>query len=260
MFTKTTKPFSKIGLICLTGLIMVSAACTRSASVSEAEIAAAATEAAIATEDAGVQLTLEALLGSATVESAASATPQATATIAAPTATPTLEGVQLTALAATLAAQEGSPTVESSEASEPTASNTPKAVASACYGARYVYDQSYPDGTRVDPGQAMAKTWRLQNVGTCDWVAGQYELVFTAGDRMGINEPVTINVTVPAGGYIDFTLNMKAPSEPGKYRAEFMLRTKGGDTFGVGVDADGDGKVDSDEFTLPIWIEIVVKG
>jgi hypothetical protein len=259
MFTKNINAFSKIGIVSLVTLILVSTACTRSASVSEAEIAAAATEAAIATEDAGVQLTLEALLGSATVESAASATPRATATTAAPTANPTLEGAQLTALAATLAAQEGSPTVESGEEAEPTETSTPNA-ATACYGARYVYDETYPDGTRVDPGQAMAKTWRLQNVGTCDWVGGQYELVFSAGDPMGINEPVTINVTVPAGGYIDFTLNMKAPSEPGTHRAEFMLRTKGGDTFGVGVDADGDGTVDSDEFTLPIWIEIVVRG
>ena len=257
MFTKNAQPQSKIGLLILVTVAVISAACTRSASVSDAEIIAAATEAAIATEDAGVQLTLEALLGSATVESAATATPQATATS---TTTPTLEGAQLTALAATLAAQEVSPTAESNQETSPAETNTPKAPATACYGARYVYDESYPDGTRVDPGQAMAKTWRLQNVGTCDWVAGQYELVFTAGDPMGINAPVTMNVTVPAGAYIDFTLNMKAPSEPGTHRAEFMLRTKGGDTFGVGVDADEDGKVDSAEFTLPIWIEIVVRG
>lgn len=236
-------------LVGLLALALVSVGCTRSASSSEAEIAAAATEAAIATEDAGVQLTLEALLGSATVENAATATPQDTATPPAATATPTLEGAQLTALAATLAAQEASPTVEATEEGTPTETNTPNATATACYGARYVYDESYPDGTRVDPGQSMAKTWRLQNVGTCDWVAGQYELVFVAGDRMGINEAVTINVTVTAGSYINFTLNMKAPSEPGTYRGEFMLRTKGGDTFGVGPD-----------FNLPIWIEIIVRG
>lgn len=228
------------------GLTLLAAACTRSASGSEAEIEAAATEAAISTEDAGVQLTLEALLGSATVESAATSTTQPTAT-----ATTTTEGAQLTALAATLTAEggEANPTVESTEVLSPPETNTPNANATACYGARYVYDESYPDGTRVDPGQAMAKTWRLQNVGTCNWVAGQYELIFTAGDRMGINEPVTINVTVPAGAYINFTLNMKAPSEPGTYRGEYMLRTKGGDTFGVGPD-----------FNLPIWIEIIVRG
>lgn len=250
MSTKFSFPTShKTLLVSLLALALVSAACTRSATSSEAQIAAAATEAAIATEDAGVQLTLEALLGSATVESAATATPQATATVAAATATPTLEGAQLTALAATLAAQDASSTVETTEELEATATSTPNATASACYGARYVYDESYPDGTRVDPGQAMAKIWRIQNVGTCDWVAGQYEIVFAAGDRMGINEAVTLNVTVPAGGYINFTLNMTAPSEPGTHRGEFMFRTKGGDTFGVGPN-----------FDLPIWIEIVVRG
>lgn len=249
MFTKYSFYLRKILPLGLITLALLSAACTRSASNSEAEIAAAATEAAIATEDAGVQLTLEALLGSATVENAATATLQATATVAATTATPTLEGAQLTELAATLAAQEASPTVETTEELEPTETNTPNATATACYGARFVYDESYPDGTRVDPGQAMAKTWRLQNVGTCDWVAGQYELIFVAGDRMGINEAVTLNVTVTSGSYINFTLNMKAPSEPGTHRGEFMLRTKGGEAFGVGPD-----------FNLPIWIEIEVRG
>jgi hypothetical protein len=95
----------------------------------------------------------------------------------------------------------------------------------------------------------MAKTWRLQNVGTCDWVAGQFEIIFVAGHRMGITQPVTINVAVPAGAYINITLNMTAPSEPGEQRGEFMLRTKGGETFGVGPN-----------FDLPIWIEIEVRG
>ena len=250
MSTKFIFPISRGWLLAgLLALALVSVGCTRSASSSEAEIAAAATGAAIATEDAGVQLTLEALLGSATVESAATATLQATATPAEATATPTLEGAQLTALAATLTAQDESPTVEATEEADPTETNTPNATATACYGARYVYDESYPDGTRVDAGQSMSKTWRIQNVGTCDWVAGQYELIFVAGDRMGINEAVTINVTVTSGSYINFTLNMKAPSEPGTHRGEFMFRTKGGDAFGVGPN-----------FDLPIWIEIVVRG
>lgn len=249
MFTKYSFHFRKILPLGILALALVSAACTRSASVSEAEIAAAATQAAVATEDAGIQLTLEALLGSATVESAATATPQPTATIAAPEASATPEAAQLTALAEMLVAQEASSTPEAAEEEEPTATNTPNATATACYGARYVYDETYPDGTRVEPGQSMAKTWRIQNVGTCDWVAGQYELVFLAGDRMGITQPVTLNVTVPAGSYINFTLNMKAPSEPGTHRGEFIFRTKGGDNFGVGPD-----------FNLPIWIEILVRG
>jgi len=240
----TITPTHRTWLASLVFLALLSAACTRSVAPSDAEIAAAASQAAIDTEDAGIQLTLEALLGSATVQSAVTATPSATSTVAA-TATP--ESAQLTELAATLTAQvDGEVTPEGEE---PTETPTPDATVTACYGARYVYDESYPDGTRVDPGQAMAKTWRLQNVGTCNWVSGQYELVFVAGDRMGINQPVTMFVTVPAEGYINFTLNMKAPSEPGTYRGEYMLRTKGGETFGVGPD-----------FDLPIWIEIVVRG
>ncbi|HLD92865.1 MAG TPA: NBR1-Ig-like domain-containing protein, partial [Anaerolineales bacterium] len=172
----TITPTHRTWLASLVFLALLSAACTRSVAPSDAEIAAAASQAAIDTEDAGIQLTLEALLGSATVQSAVTATPSATSTVAA-TATP--ESAQLTELAATLTAQvDGEVTPEGEE---PTETPTPDATVTACYGARYVYDESYPDGTRVDPGQAMAKTWRLQNVGTCNWVSGQYELVFVAG-------------------------------------------------------------------------------
>jgi len=239
----------KVLLAAVAALAILGTACVRSAASSEEELAALATENAIQTADAEIQATLEALLGSATV-AVPSATLQATSLPAEASATPTatLEAVQLTELAA-LQTVEASPTAENTKEAKPTKTETAAPQADACYGARYVYDESYPDGTRVDPGQAMQKIWRLQNVGTCDWAAGQYELVFTAGDRMGGESPWTVTFGVPVDGYANFTMNMKAPAEPGTYRGEWMLRTKGGDLFGVGPD-----------FDLPIWIEIIVRG
>jgi hypothetical protein len=228
-------------------------ACVRSAPLGEGEDPLAATEKAASTADAEVQATLDALLGSATVESAAATVaPTNTATPQPATATATLEQAQLTALSASLtaAAATPEPTLAVAEDEDaPTGTPTPQATSNACYGARYVYDESYQDGTRVDPGQSIVKTWRLQNVGTCDWRGGTYELIFSAGDRMGGTTPLTINITVPAGGYANFSVNLRAPIDPGTYHGDWLLRFDGDEVVGVGPD-----------FNLPFWVEVIVRG
>ncbi|MCW5877653.1 MAG: hypothetical protein KIS80_02145 [Anaerolineales bacterium] len=237
----------------LIALALLLSACVRSAADSDQQIADLATEMSASTADAQVQMTLEALLNAATLE-VPSETPEATPTEEAVEPTATVEQAQLTALALALteaASSEATPeaTEDAQATTAPSASPTTNPTAGSCYGARYVYDESYPDGTRVNAGQAMQKTWRLQNVGTCNWVAGEYELVFIGGTRMNGQNPLTITFGVLSGNYANFSINLVAPAEPGTYRGEWMLRSKGGDTFGVGPD-----------FNLPIWIEIIVRG
>lgn len=225
-------------------LMLASLACVRSATVEDSGVA---TEKSAETADAEIQATLSALLGSATVENAP-ATATATPTVQLATATPTVDEIQLAQLAGTLTAAVISPTAELTE--EASITPTAKPTSAGCYAARYVYDETYPDGTRVNPGESMQKTWRLQNVGTCDWVAGQYELVFVSGERMSGQSPLTINITVPAGGYANFSINLKAPVTPGTYHGDWVLRLKAsGDTIGVGPNSD-----------QPFWIEIIVRG
>ncbi len=235
-------------------LALALSACVRSATDTDQQIAELATEMSAATADAQVQMTLEALLNAATVE-VPSETPEPSPTEEAAEPTATVEQAQLTALALALteAASPATAVPEVTEAEQatatPSASPTANPTAGSCYGARYVYDETYPDGTRVNAGQAMQKTWRLQNVGTCNWAAGEYELVFIGGTRMNGQNPLTITFSVLSGNYANFSINLVAPAEPGTYRGEWMLRSKGGDTFGVGPD-----------FNLPIWIEIIVRG
>lgn len=227
-------------------LMLTTLACVRSATVEDSGVA---TEKSAETADAEIQQTLSALLGSATAQNAPAT---ATATTAAPTATPTatVDEVQLSQLAGTLTAAVVSPTPEFTEEAAASVTPTANPTSNACYAARYVYDESYPDGTRVNPGESMQKTWRLQNVGTCDWVAGQYELVFVGGERMSGQSPLTINITVPAGGYANFSVNLKAPVTPGTYHGDWMLSLKAsGDNIGVGQNSD-----------QPFWIEIIVRG
>jgi hypothetical protein len=245
-----TRKINRILLIAGLALTLLLAACVRSATNTDDELASIATEKSAATADAEIQQTLEALLGSATVEmAAATSTPTPVELEVVTEATATVDGAQLTELAAVLTEAATTPTAESMDDAEASATPTANATSTACFSARYVYDESYPDGTRVDAGQAMQKTWRLQNVGTCDWVSGQYELVFVTGDRMQGQTPLTMNITVLAGNYANFSINLRAPNEPGTYRGEWILRTKGGDVIGVGPNAD-----------LPIWIEIIVRG
>ena len=35
------------------------------------------------------------------------------------------------------------------------------------------------DGTQVDPGQAITKSWTLTNIGNRPWVAGEFAFAFT---------------------------------------------------------------------------------
>lgn len=234
-------------------LMLATIACVRTASTQEGVGGGegVGTEAAAETKDAQVQMTLSALLSSATAENAQE--PTFTPLPPTSTTTSTLESLQLTQLAAALTAEAAGPTATytpqfggpGTATPSPTITNTP----APCYAHRYVYDETYPDGSRLDPNEKFQKTWRLQNVGTCNWVAGQYELFFVSGAQMSGQSPITINYTVEANGYANFSVNLTAPSVPGTYRGEWILRTKTGELIGWGPQAD-----------QTFWVEIIVRG
>lgn len=223
-------------------LLLTMAACVRSLTPPDSTDGELSSDQIAQTRDVEIQMTLDALLGSATAE--IEQAPEATATPEPEeaTATPTVEAAQLTEVAA---ASEATDTPEPTA----TASGTPEPTAAPCYAHRYVYDETIPDGTRMDPGEHFQKTWRLQNVGTCDWVGGQYELAFVSGERMGGQNPLAITYTVAVDAYANFSINLTAPGTPGTYRGYWILRTTGGDDIGWGPNAD-----------QPFWVEIVVRG
>jgi hypothetical protein len=233
-------------------LLLAGMACVRTASTPAEGIgggeSVAAEDNAAATKDAQVQMTLSALLGSATAEAGKAS---ATATAVPPTeaALPTSDSVQLTALAEALTAQVGTATDQFDGDGTATATLEPSGTPAPCYAHRYAYDETYPDGTRVDPGESIQKTWRLQNVGSCDWVGGSYELAFVSGDKMSGQSPLTLNHSVISQDYANFSINLTAPSVPGTYRGHWILRTSGGELIGWGPDSD-----------QSFWVEITVRG
>ncbi len=101
-----------------------------------------------------------------------------------------------------------------------------------CDQAAFVQDVTIPDGTRMVPGQAFTKTWRLQNTGTCAW-NNSYALVFTGGDAMGAPAVINLPGGVPPSSTVDLSINMKAPIAAGKYTGDWKLRNSTGGIFGI---------------------------
>ena len=131
----------------------------------------------------------------------------------------------------------------------PTSSTTPTPTATQipCNRASFVEDITYPDNSEVPAGTNFTKTWRLKNNGSCTWTSG-YSVIFDHGDRM--NAPDWLQLTsgtVPPGGKLDFSMDLKAPGTPSTYQAFFKLRAPDNNVFGINADGQG-----------TFWAKIVV--
>lgn len=169
-----------------------------------------------------------------------------------PTASATPKGADLilTQVALTVEAQLGVSTATASPApqdtSTPSPTDTPAAQATPtssgpvptsatkCNQAAYVQDVTIPDGSKMLPGQAFTKTWRLKNTSSCTWPA-TYSVVFVSGDGMSASTAATLPGSIPPGGTFDFSIDLKAPTTAGKFTAYFKLRDSAGAQFGTGA-------------------------
>ena len=95
--------------------------------------------------------------------------------------------------------------------------------------AALLQDLNIPDGTTLIAGQRFTKTWRVQNNGTCDWE--NYKLVFVRGSLMGGNSP-TLVPKVLAGGMLDISLELFAPSFQGDYTGYWQIQAESGALIG----------------------------
>jgi len=181
-------------------------------------------------EDFILGLTLTAISEPPTEMASPTAEPP-TATQVPPTATPT-----------------PTPTDEPTEVPEvfPTYIPTDTPVPKPCNWGRFVKDVTIPDNTIMMPGEEFIKTWRIENVGTCNWTP-DYELVFVDGSRMGGNRVVSLPDFVLPGETIDVSVRLTAPDSGGSYRGNWTLQDDDGDTFGFGP-----------SYSSPIWVLIRV--
>ncbi|MEW6400395.1 MAG: NBR1-Ig-like domain-containing protein [Chloroflexota bacterium] len=120
------------------------------------------------------------------------------------------------------------------------------AAAADCDWAQYVSDPSVPDGTSFRAGAAFTKTWRLTNIGACTWTT-RYKVVYLSGSQMGAPASVNLPVDVLPGQTVDISVNMTAPTAPGRYIGSWVLSNEAGVTFGIGASAAN-----------PFWVDINV--
>lgn len=107
-------------------------------------------------------------------------------------------------------------------------------------------DVTIPDDTVLNPGERFAKTWRLENAGSCTWTR-LYSVTFFSGNSLHAVQTNTLLEPVEPGGQIDVTVDMEAPEEPGVYQSNWMLADEDGVLFGIGPNGDA-----------PFWVKIEV--
>lgn len=98
-------------------------------------------------------------------------------------------------------------------------------------------DVTIPDDTRVKPGVAFTKVWRLKNIGSCEWTM-DYDVVWFAAEQMGAENRSLPDMVAP-GDSVDILLDMKSPQAPGIYQSYWKLRAPDGELFGIGPSGDG---------------------
>jgi len=114
-----------------------------------------------------------------------------------------------------------------------------------CNRAQFV-GETYADGSVFVTNTPFTKTWRLKNTGTCTWTTG-YSLMFDHGDRMGSPETVPLTPgSIPPGAMMDVSVDLVAPSTPGTYQGDFLLRSPDNVVFGIGANGQGS-----------FWVKIV---
>ncbi len=115
----------------------------------------------------------------------------------------------------------------------PPATPTETQVALPCDAAQFLGDVTVSNGSLFPPGAAFVKTWRIQNTGSCSWTPA-YSLVFAGGDILDKVTEVPFPQNVDPGQYLDLSLSLVAPRDPGVYTGQWLLRKPSGGIFGVG--------------------------
>jgi len=104
----------------------------------------------------------------------------------------------------------------------------------SCDNAVGVLDVTIPDGTEVAAGSTFLKTWRVKNLGPCEWNE-DYVIIFGwggTGTTWNTTPAVHFTENVLPGETIDLTVELTAPTTAGNYAAAFRLQNDKGFNFG----------------------------
>lgn len=151
-----------------------------------------------------------------TLAAAASITPAASAT-PLPSTTPVPQE--------TMAPPSPQPAAPQTAATQPISSS------SSCNNAAFVSDATISDGSILYPGEAIVKTWLLQNTGSCTWSTA-YHLVFVNGSQMS-GTATNISEAVASGKQIQASVSLTVPTTEGSYTGYWRMADANGSVFGA---------------------------
>jgi serine/threonine protein kinase len=107
-----------------------------------------------------------------------------------------------------------------------------------CNQAAFITDVTLPDDLQVLAGEVLIKTWRLRNTGSCTWDAS-YSLVLVSDTGFGAPAVQPLPRVVLPGENVEISVELSMPTTPGRYQADYRLRSGQGEEFGTGADATG---------------------
>jgi hypothetical protein len=109
-------------------------------------------------------------------------------------------------------------------------------------GMKFVMDVNLADSNMktppyIKPGTEFVKTWRIQNVGTCNWTPS-YQLVYAYGNVNAAKmngQPVRIPKIVTPGQVIDLSVTLIAPQKLLTYQGFWQMENAEARRFGQSV-------------------------
>lgn len=114
-----------------------------------------------------------------------------------------------------------SPTPEAPEAT---------ATLTICDASKFISDASVTDGTQIDPGKVFVKSWKVKNIGSCNWTR-TYTIRYGYGDRMS-GQDTYLTAEVLPNQEAEISIELTAPTKPGTYRSYWRLFNNNGYSFG----------------------------
>jgi len=100
--------------------------------------------------------------------------------------------------------------------------------------ATFMRDVTFPDGSRVVPGQTLIKEWEVQNTGAQKWKEGT-KLIFVDGERSLLNavEEFTVPLAEPGQKVtVAVELNIASSLSPATHKITFQLADSNRNVFG----------------------------
>ena len=97
-------------------------------------------------------------------------------------------------------------------------------------GLTFLGDLTYPDRTKVHPGERIEKSWKVRNSGECDW-GPEYRFRWGAGTHLTGQDEFAL-YPASAGSEAAIVIPMIAPSAPGEYSSDWRAVSPLGVPFG----------------------------